>query len=174
MQHFISCALVVSCVPVVAATTSCAPRAAPNRSHDGRDIERVAFAITDSVAAAVGRKDVPRLAAVLADAQYIGSGMLIPPGRFAEMAGPAFQQIAAITLTWGQREIRLVAPDAALMTARGTNVTRDPSGKATREDGLYTMVFTSDSAGTWRLVSIHKTIVAGVPPTPGSRQPTSQ
>lgn len=162
MRHFISCAL------VAAAATSCART--PPATVDHRQIEQAVSAITDSVAAAVGRKDVPRLGELLADAQYIGSGQLIPPGRFAEMAGPAFQQIAAITLTWGQREVRVLSPDAAMMTARGTNVTRDAAGHEASDEGLYTMVFTSDSAGTWRMVSIHKTTGAGLPPGAG-RQP---
>ena len=151
MRNLVTCALVVG------AAANCARNATPTRWVDRRQVERSVYAITHSVAAAVGRRDVPRLAALLADAQYIGSGLVIPPGRFAEMAGPAFQQIAAITLTWGQREVRVVTPDAVLMTARGTNVSRDSTGKMAREDGLYTMVFASDSTGTWRLVSIHKT-----------------
>jgi uncharacterized protein (TIGR02246 family) len=156
MRLFITCA-------VLATAAGCVGSKMPIASVDHRQIERSTLAITDSVAAAVGRRDVPRLAALMADAQYIGSGLLIPPGRFAEMAGPAFEQIAAITLTWQQREVRVLAPDAALMTARGTNVARDLSGRLAREDGLYTMIFASDSAGVWRLVSLHKTTVSPSP-----------
>jgi ketosteroid isomerase-like protein len=157
MRLFITYAIIATAV------ASCVRSKMPPASAEQRQIERATLAITDSVAAAVGRRDVPRLAGLLADAQYIGSGLLIPPGRFAEMAGPAFQQIAAITLTWQQREVRMLAPDAALMTARGTNVARDLSGKMVREDGLYTMVFASDSSGVWRLVSLHKTTVSASP-----------
>jgi hypothetical protein len=116
--------------------------------------------ITDSIAAAVGRKDVARLGELLGDAQYVGSGLVIPPKRFAEMAGPGFQQLATITLTWGERDVRVVTSDAVVVTAYGTNVTRDVSGKPGREEGLYTMVFVSDSTGKWRLVSLHKTLLS--------------
>jgi hypothetical protein len=156
MGRFALCAFVV----VVAGGCAKTPPVVVDRGQ----IERAVCTITDSVAAAVGRKDVPRLGALLSSAQYIGSGQLIPPGRFAEMAGPSFQQIAAITLTWGQREVRILSPDAVLMTARGTNVTHDAAGHAASDEGLYTMVFTSDSAGAWRLVSIHKSTGAQLPP----------
>jgi hypothetical protein len=124
-------------------------------------MEHSVMAISDSVASAVGRKDVPRLAALLADAQYIGSGLLIPAGHFAEMAGPSFGEIPSITLTWQQRSVRALSPDVALMTARGTNVTRDLAGKGASEQGLYTMTFVRDSVGAWRLVSVQKTLVQG-------------
>jgi len=161
MRRFITC----TCVLTAVAAAGCART--QTASADRGQIKRAVLAITDSVAAAVGRKDVPRLGELLADAQYIGSGQLIPPGRFAEMAGPAFRQIVAITLTWGRRDVRVLSADAALMTARGTNVTRDAGGHvASEEEGLYTMVFASDSAGAWRLASIHKTTGSGLPPSP--------
>ena len=98
-----------------------------------------------------------RLAQLLMDAQYIGSGLLIPPGRFAAMAGPAFGELATINQVWTSRTVRVLTPQVALLTGTAETTSQDLAGKVTREQGLYTMVFVRDAVSTWRLVSVHKT-----------------
>jgi uncharacterized protein (TIGR02246 family) len=136
---------------------ACSTRRTPGDVVDTTAIERAVDGVTDSVAAAVARKDVTRLDELMRSAQYIGSGLVIPPGRFAAMAGPAFSQLAMIQLTWTSREVRVLTPRVALMTARAVTISGDTSGSAAREEGLYTMVFVEDAKGVWRLASVHKT-----------------
>lgn len=145
---------------LMAAAIGCSTRGTPRpTSDDNQEIERAVDAITDSISAAVNRKDVTRLGQLLGNAQYIGSGLIIAPGQFATTAGPAFSQLATIHQTWQARDVRVLTPQVALMTGRATTISRDTSGKAGNEQGVYTMVFVADSAGVWRLVSIHKTVL---------------
>jgi hypothetical protein len=141
----------------IAVLAACSARTTRAGAADLPRIERAVDAVTDSVAAAVDRKDVARLGALLSGAQYIGSGLVIPPGRFVAMAGPAFGQLAVIRLVWDSRQVRVLAPGVLLMTARATTVSRDTAGTSAREQGVYTMVFVRDSAGAWSLASVHKT-----------------
>jgi|SRR5579862_2739969 len=139
------------------AATGCATRSEAPVAGDTRRAEQAVVAITDSVSAAVGRKDVPRLAQLLMDAQYIGSGLVIPPGRFSAMAGPAFTELATINQVWTSRTVRVLTPQVALLTGTAETTSQGLAGKATRERGLYTIVFVRAAGGAWRLVSVHKT-----------------
>jgi len=149
----------LTCLSLVAALlVGCSAESAPAPTTDSQQVvEQAVHAITDSIAAAVDRKDVPRLADFMSDAQYIGSGLLIPPGQFAALAGPGFTELASINMVWKSREVRVITPRAAILTARSEITSRDRKGKAGLEHGLYTMVFAKSSAGSWRLVSLHKT-----------------
>ena len=142
---------------LASSVAGCATRSEPTTAGDSRRAEQAAIAITDSVSAAVGRKDVARLAQLLMDAQYIGSGLLIPRGRFAVMAGPAFGELATINQVWTSRNVRVLTPEVALLTGTAETTSKDLAGKVTLERGLYTMVFVRGAAGSWRLTSVHKT-----------------
>jgi ketosteroid isomerase-like protein len=144
-------------VLVASTAAGCATRSKTPAADDNRAAEEAVGAVTDSISAAVGRKDVPRLGQLLMDAQYIGSGLLIPPGRFAEMAGPAFKELATIHQVWTSRTVRVLTPEVALMTGTAETTSQDLAGKATVQRGLYTMVFVRGAAGEWRLTSLHKT-----------------
>jgi len=90
------------------------------------------------------------------DAQYIGAGLVIDPGRFGVIAGPAFAELDSIHQRWDQRVVRVVNPWAALITARATT-TSMTKGKPSGEHGLYTIAVARDADGSWRIVSVHKT-----------------
>ena len=131
-----------------------------SRSTDA-ELKTSLLALSDQLAAAISSRDPEDAARGVREdnhVAYISDGKVIRGHEYRAVLQNLYAGMKKIDFRWDEREVELVGDSGGVVTGWATISLVDLEGSSTEDGAVFTLVY-GHSAGTWELVTAHKTTV---------------
>lgn len=125
------------------------------------DLKMSLLALSDQLAAAISSRDPERAAGGARDDNhvvYVSDGEVIRGHEFRDLLREYYAGIKQIDFQWDSREVEPVGDSGGVVTGWASISSIDLEGSSSTYKAIFTLVY-GRSAGSWELVTAHKTTV---------------
>lgn len=148
-------------VALLAGLWTCKRTPEPGRKSARNEVATAA----DSLAAAISRHDAEGVSKHLsrhAGALHIIDGRLIPQARLRKALAEFMDGLREISFAYEKRDVRVLGPDSALLTAWTHCLKTDLDGKKAEERAILSLVYRRER-DHWRIFQSHKSPLRSFP-----------
>lgn len=136
-------------------------RCIPNSRPTDAELKISLLALSDQLAAAISSRDPEGAARDVREdnhVAYVSDGYVIRGHEYRDVLKNFYAGMKQIDFQWDEREVELVGDSGGVVTGWASISLVDQEGSSTTDEAVFTLVY-GHSAGTWELVTAHKTTV---------------
>ena len=125
------------------------------------ELEKSLLALSDQLATAISNRDPEGAARDVREdnhVAYVSDGHVIRGHEYRDVLRNFYAGMKQIDFQWNGREVELVGDSGGVVTGWASISLVDQEGSSTTDEAVFTLVY-GHSAGTWELVTAHKTTV---------------
>jgi uncharacterized protein (TIGR02246 family) len=140
---------------------SCKPTTKQMSNAEIKAIEKAIETEVDNLASAMNRLDVVGLVNLFSKidgAKYISDGAYIPRDEIKKVLEAFYGSLQKMDFTFEKKEIRVLSPNAAVVTSWAHYTTVSKEGQTMNEKALYTSVYVQED-GKWSIFQAHKSFI---------------
>lgn len=123
-------------------------------------IEKAVMKVHDELIAAAENRDAETMFGYILEndkGAIIQDGQLMSRQEALQQIRQAFERVSAVKYDFKQRQVKVLSPEIALMTATGTTTTTIPTGETFSSTFANTSVFVLSQDG-WKIIHGHHSI----------------
>lgn len=136
-------------------------RCNPNSRPTDAELKISLLALSDRLAAAISSRDPEGAARDVREdnhVAYVSDGHVIRGHEYRDVLRNFYAGMKQIDFQWDGREVELVGDSGGVVTGWASISLVDQEGSSTTDEAVFTLVY-GHSAGTWELVTAHKSTV---------------